>query len=204
MFHGIFFRIYPFQTRHAATASSFFVSFFVSVSCPPTGGDDSSDSSDDDNTPAGDFTCDGVEKGEYCCSVSLFLARMTLSALCCGSDEGMNVTSPSLTSQSSLLNLFHLLCVHFVYIIPPGRMWRMRRFWLLQTRRWADGGRLLHQRHPGFRARVFRNACRTVFLRLNSPGLHLSTSRGTLIRAVVHATNSNQRSEPFSSPALLL
>ena len=30
----------------------------------------SSPADDDDDTPTGDFTCDGVQKGDYCCSVS--------------------------------------------------------------------------------------------------------------------------------------
>lgn len=30
---------------------------------------------DDDDTPTGEFTCDGVEKGDFCCSVGLSRSR---------------------------------------------------------------------------------------------------------------------------------
>lgn len=33
-------------------------------------GDDDDDDNNDDDTPTGDFVCDGVQKGDYCCSVS--------------------------------------------------------------------------------------------------------------------------------------
>lgn len=37
----------------------------------------------DDDTPTGEFTCDGVEKGDFCCSVSI-LAVCVRDYICSG------------------------------------------------------------------------------------------------------------------------